>query len=143
MSRKIPSFGQLVDYMSDIDKSDEQYNVYQNIYSDQPEAIKEEFQQNADLMYKRKNGVYLYHEILSIVRNEKLEEKRQKEIFREIALEYAKRRAEYNLVFATMHDDHSHHLHYHFLISANILGESKKVRLSKYQFDKFKKNLEQ
>ena len=27
MSRKEPSFGQLVEYMSDIDKSDEQYNV--------------------------------------------------------------------------------------------------------------------
>jgi hypothetical protein len=142
MSRKVPSFGQLIEYMSDIDKSDEQYNVYQNIYARNSEDIEQEFKQNADAMFKRKNGVYLYHEILSITKSKNLEDKKQKEILRNIAYEYAQKRAAHNLIFATLHDDHDEHLHYHFIISANALGESKKTRMSKAQFDKFKKNLE-
>ncbi len=142
MSRKVPSFGQLIDYMSDIDKSDEQYNIYQNLYSRKNEDVEQEFKQNAQTMLKRKNGVYLYHEILSISKAQKLEDKQQKEILRSVAYEYARQRAEHNLVFATLHDDHDEHLHYHFIISSNALGESKKTRMSKAQFDKFKKNLE-
>jgi len=142
MSRKVPSFGQLIDYMSDIDKSDEKYNIYQNIYSRKNADIEQEFKQNAETMFKRKNGVYLYHEILSITKAKNLEDKIQKEILRSIAYEYAGKRAAHNLIFATLHDDHDDHLHYHFIISANALGESKETRMSKAQFDSFKKNLE-
>ncbi len=142
MSRKVPSFGQLIDYMSDIDKADEKYNIYQNLYSRKNEDVEQEFKQNARTMFKRKNGVYLYHEILSITKTQNLEDKVQKEILRSVAYEYASKRAEHNLVFATLHDDHDEHLHYHFIISSNALGESKKTRMSKAQFDKFKKNLE-
>ena len=142
MSRKVPSFGQLIEYMSDIDKSDEKYNIYQNIYARNTEDIEQEFKQNAETIFKRKNGVYLYHEILSITKSQNLEDKQQKEILRSIAYEYAQKRAEHNLIFATLHDDHDEHLHYHFIISSNALGESKKTRMSKAQFDKFKKNLE-
>jgi len=142
MSRKEPSFGQLVEYMSDIDKSDEQYNVYQNIYSRKQNDIEKEFLRNASHAAKRKNGNYLYHEILSITKAQKLDDKKQKEILRDIAYEYAKSRASENLIFGTLHDDHDNHLHYHLLISANASGESKKTRLTKAQFDKIKKELE-
>ena len=142
MSRKEPSFGQLVEYMSDIDKSDEQYNVYQNLYSRKQGEIEQEFLRNAAYVAKRKNGNYLYHEILSITKAKKLDDKQQKEILRDIAYEYAKKRASENLVFGTLHDDHDNHLHYHLLISANASGESKKTRLAKAQFDKIKKELE-
>lgn len=142
MSRKDKSFGQLVAYMSDIAKSDEQYNIYHNIYSRKIEDIELEFMQNAEYVPKRKNGVYMYHEILSISKAEHLDESKQKALLREIAYQYAKERAENNLIFATLHDDHDHHLHYHFLISSNAVGESKKTRLSKVQFDRFKKDLE-
>ncbi len=142
MSRKEPSFGQLVAYMQDIDKSETQYNIYQNIYGRKLEDIEAEFQENARLIRKRKNGVYLYHEILSISKNHQLDDKIQKEILREIAYEYAQKRAPNNLVFATLHDDHEEHLHYHFCISANALGDSKKTRMSKKQFDTFKKGME-
>ncbi len=142
MSRKEPSFGQLVAYMQDIDKSDTQYNIYQNIYGKKLEDINTEFQENARLIHKRKNGVYLYHEILSISKNQQLDDKLQKQILRDIAYEYAQRRAPHNLIFATLHDDHEHHLHYHFCISANALGERKKTRLTKVQFDQFKKSME-
>jgi hypothetical protein len=142
MSRKEPSFGQLIRYMSDIDKTDEQYNLYQNLYSRTIDELEQEFQTNAKMMFKRQNGVYLYHEILSITKTKNLADEQQKEILRVIAHEYAEQRAKHNLIFATLHDDHDDHLHYHFIISANALGERKKTRMSKYDFDKFKKNME-
>jgi hypothetical protein len=116
MSRKEPSFGQLIRYMSDIDKTDEQYNLYQNLYSRTIDELDQEFQTNAKIMFKRQNGVYLYHEILSITKTKNLADEQQKEILRVIAHEYAEQRAKHNLIFATLHDDH---LHYHFIISAN------------------------
>lgn len=144
MSRKEPSFGQLIDYMSDIDKSQTKYNVYQNLFARQNRAMEAEFLANAKLMRKRKNGNYLYHEILSITVAEQLSLDEQKARLRDIAYEYAKRRAPSNLIFGTLHDDHGDdHLHYHLLISANALGEAKKTRLSKAEFSKFKKELEQ
>ncbi|MCW8932052.1 MAG: relaxase/mobilization nuclease domain-containing protein [Gammaproteobacteria bacterium] len=142
MSRKDASFGQLIEYMSDINKSDEQYNVYQNIYSKKGFDIEEEFKKNAWLMKKRKNGVYLYHEILSITKAKGISLKQQKEALRYIAYKYALDRAPKNLVFGTLHDDHDEHLHYHLLISANALGDPKKTRLSKKQFDNLKKDME-
>ena len=142
MARKEPSFGQLIEYMADIDKSDEQYNVYQNLFSRKLDDIEQEFLSNAARMAKRKNGNYLYHEILSITKAEKLEHNKQKQILREVAYQYAQQRASQNLIFGTLHDDHDDHLHYHLLISANASGESKRTRLSKAQFDKLKKTME-
>lgn len=97
---------------------------------------------NADLVYRRKNGVYLYHEILSITKSQTLDEKRQKEILRDLAYEYAQKRAPNNIIFGTLHDDHEGHLHYHFCISSNAVGESRKTRMSKAEFDQFKKGIE-
>ncbi len=142
MSRKEPTFGQLIEYMSDIDKAEKRYNIHQNLYTREIEDIEREFQENARYMHRRKNGVYLYHEILSITKAEKLDLKKQKEALREIAYEYARNRANQNLIFGTLHDDHDEHLHYHLIISANAVGESKKTRLSKAQFDRFKKDME-
>ncbi len=142
MSRKTQSFGQLIAYMNDIEKSEQRYNIYQNLYGRKADDIEEEFQTNAEHVDQRRNGVYLYHEILSISRAEKLETQTQKEILRDIAYEYAQKRAEHCLVFGTLHDDHAEHLHYHFLISSNALEESKKMRLTKAQFDQLKKGME-
>ncbi len=145
MSRKTRSFGQLIRYMGDIEKSEHRYNVYQNLYSRKPEDIEAEFQDNADHVKRRRNGVYLYHEILSISKAEQLDRQKQKEILMNIAYEYARRRAQNNLIFGTLHDDHydsDGHLHYHLLISSNAVGDTRKTRLSKSQFDKLKKGME-
>ncbi|MCW8923899.1 MAG: hypothetical protein OQK69_09780, partial [Gammaproteobacteria bacterium] len=128
--------------MSDIDKSHEQYNVYHNLFGRNPEDIEQEFLKNAEYIHRRKNGNYMYHEILSITKAQSLSDKKQKQILRDIAYKYAQQRAKDNIIFGTLHDDHDDHLHYHLLISANSLGDSKKTRLSKAQFDKFKKDME-
>jgi len=141
MSRKAATFGQLIEYIT-TGQIDERYNVHQNTFSRHYDKLKAEFEENAQYLPKRKNGVYLYHEILSITRAKGISEKRQKEIFCQLAQEYAQGRAGQNMVFAGMHDDKSHNLHYHFVISANGVNESRRFRLSKAEFAKFKQDFE-
>lgn len=141
MSRKQATFGQLVDYMED-GRQDKKYTLKHNLYASKPQKIKEEFEENARFVAKRKNGVYMYHEVLSITKSSSLTDDQQKEILREIAIEYIGNRANNNLAYAVLHDDKKDNLHYHFLISSNEVHDSKKHRLSKQDFDKFKKNLE-
>lgn len=143
MSRKDQSFGGLIDYMTDVAKSDEQYFVFHNLYARSTEAMTQEYLDNAKHVHRRKNGVYLYHEILSIQCTDKIDRERQKAILKNIAYDYAHCRAPNCLVFGTLHDDHDEHLHYHLLISANYVGESKKHRFSKAEFAAFKNALEE
>jgi hypothetical protein len=142
MSRKQATYSQLVDYFED-GRQDEKYNIYHNVYSTDAEKIKEEFHENAAFLSKRKNGVYMYHEILSITKTRNLTEERQKEILRDIGLDYVRNRAKNNLVFGVLHVDKEDNLHYHFMISSNEIQSEKKHRLSKDEFSTFKKYLEQ
>lgn len=142
MSRKQATYGQLVDYFED-GRQDEKYNIYHNIYSTDAEKIKAEFHENAAFLSKRKNGVYMYHEILSITKSRGLSEERQKEILKDIGLDYIRNRAQNNLVFGVLHDDKDDNIHYHFMISSNELQSERKHRLSKNEFSEFKKDLEQ
>lgn len=65
MSRKDPSFGQLVAYMSD-EKSDRAFDLHHHVFTRDPGDIAAEFEENARLLGKRKGGNYLFHEILSL-----------------------------------------------------------------------------
>lgn len=141
MSRKQPNFWQIVDYMED-GRQDNRFTIIHNFYTNSTEKIKKEFEKNARLLTKRKNGVYMYHEVLSITKSTQLSDDEQKQQLREIALEYIDKRAKNNLVYAVLHDDKSDNFHYHFVISSNELQERKKHRLSKAQFSKFKIELE-
>ena len=141
MSRKEATFSQLVDYFED-GRQDEKFTVYHNVYSTNPENVKIEFNKNATFLKKRKNGVYMYHEVLSITKSEKLPEEKQKEILKDIALNYIQSRAKNNLVYGVLHHDKKDNLHYHFMISSNELESDKKHRLSKEEFSQFKKDLE-
>lgn len=142
MSRKEASFGQLVDYMEDIKKSDKKYSVYSNVFSRKSNNIKQEFEENADNLHKRKNGVFMYHEVISITKAENINIKEQKEKLCQIVQWYIHDRARNNLVYAVLHDDKADNLHYHLMISSNQAGESKRFRLGKFDFDKIKKDLE-
>lgn len=141
MTRTQPSFSQLIGYMEK-ENTQEEYNLRHNLYSEESQDIKQEFANNASYIKTRKNGVYLYHEILSISRTQELETEKQKEILKKIASDYLHRRAKHNLAYGILHDDKKEHLHYHLLISANEIRQSKKTRLSKKEFDTIKKEIE-
>ena len=141
MSRKVPSFDQLIDYM-DLGASSREHNIYYNLYSRKPEDIYTEFSQNSRFLPKRKNGVFMYHEVISITRSNLLSEAQQIEILRKVIYQYIQDRAGQNLVYGVLHDEKVDNLHYHLLISSNHLESQKRHRLSKADFDKIKRNLE-
>jgi len=141
MSRKVPSFDQLIGYM-DLGATSRENNIYYNLYSRKPEGIEDEFRDNSRFLQKRKNGVYMYHEVISITRSKQIDEQEQINILRQLVYKYIQERAGNNLVYAVLHDDKTDNLHYHLLISSNEIESSKKHRLSKAKFDSVKKNLE-
>lgn len=141
MSRKEASFGQLMDYI-DRDGGEERSRIRYNLISRDRERIRAEFEQNAEHMQSRKNGVFMYHEIISITRARGVDLETQKERLHQIAQEYVAARAPRNLCYGGLHDDKDHSLHYHLMISANRAGEAKRHRLSKEQFRTIQISLE-
>lgn len=141
MSRKEPTFGQLLDYMNR-EASDDRYSLRHNSFARKERELEKEFKHNASRLRARKNGVFLYHEILSITKTKQLSDHELKDALRRIAAEYIQARAPNNLVYGVVHDDHAHHLHYHLMISANEAGESTRTRLSKADFQNIKIELE-
>lgn len=141
MSRKVPSFGQLIGYI-DRDEGQEPYRIRHNVWGRDPAHIRAEFEQNGGLLAKRKNGVYLYHEIISITRAKGLSPEEQMARLHDIAENYIAARCPDNLVFGGLHQDKNHSYHYHLMISANRAGEIGRLRLSKAQFREIQVGLE-
>jgi hypothetical protein len=141
LSRKTPSFNQLIAYMHS-DKADERFELYQHCFARGEAALAREFFANSELLGKRKNGNYLYHEILSITIEDGVDRSHAKACLRELALRYVGERCPGNMVYGCLHDDHEGHIHYHLMISANECGESRRLRLSKGKFDEIKRELE-
>ena len=94
------------------------------------------------LFKKRKNSVYLYHEIISITRTKGIATEKQQQALFHIVQEYVDQRAKNNLVYGYMHNDADNNIHYHLMISSNERGSNKNLRLSKREFDGAKKHLE-
>lgn len=141
MSRKEPSYGKLIAYLSR-DASDTRYELRHNVLSATLAALTAEFEANGQHLPQRKNGVAMYHEIISITRPKALRADDQKAILRDIALDYIRERAPHCLAFGCLHDDHADHLHYHFIVSANRVGETRRHRLTKQQFRAIQVGLE-
>jgi hypothetical protein len=141
MSRKVPSFGQLIGYI-DRDEGQEEWRIRHNVWGRDPDLIRGEFERNGELLQKRKNGVYLYHEIISITRANGLSPEEQKQRLRDIAENYISARCPDNLVFGNLHQDKDHSYHYHLMISANRAGETGRLRLTKAQFREVQVGLE-
>ncbi len=142
MSRKEPSFAQLYDYITRDESYNASYRYAHNFFVQDRDQIIEEFERNAKLCPKRKNGNYLYHEIISITRSDAVSEKRQMELLRNVANLYIQERAKNCLVFGGLHDEKDDNLHIHLMISANELDQSKKHRLTKANFNQIKRNIE-
>ena len=141
MSRKTRSFGQLSAYM-DSEKSDTRFDLHHNYFVRGQENIARAFFENSQNLKSRRNGNYLYHEIISITLEDGVNQQYAKECLREITLKYIQDRCPRNMVYGCLHEDHKDHLHYHLMISANELGEAKRHWLTKSQYDAVKRDLE-
>ncbi|WP_125780979.1 hypothetical protein [Pseudoalteromonas rubra] len=142
-SRKVANFDQLYDYMKKgAEKHDGVHVFSKNVYTHQREKILQEFFENSLLFKKRKNSVYLYHEIISITRTQSVSVEKQQDALFHIVQEYVDQRARNNLVYGYMHNDAENNIHFHLMISSNERGGTKNLRLSKHEFDRAKKHLE-
>lgn len=142
MSRKEPTFGQLVSYMAS-EKSDGRYDIHHHCYARDEDGLAQEFADNAKLLPKRKNGNYLYHEIISFSVNPGVDRRALKEGLRDAALRYIEQRCPNNLVYGCLHEDHAEHLHYHLMFTANAKGEAKRLRITNAQLTSIKHEAEQ
>lgn len=142
MSRKEPTFAQLYDYITREGDHDSQFIYTQNFILKDRDEILREFERNAELLSKRKNGNYLYHEVISITRATQISERRQKELLQDIISQYSKSRGKDCLIFGGLHDEKDNNLHYHIMISANKYNEARRYSLKKATFNKIKKQTE-
>jgi hypothetical protein len=139
MSRANKSFSQLYDYLTR-DKSSHTFS--RNTYS-QPDNKKEfvnEFYKNAEYLKNARGKVYMYHEVLSLEKNN-LSKEREKEILLDLAEKYLYQRAEDHLAFGVVHED-KEHTHVHLMISSNEIEQERRVRLSKKEFADIQNRLE-
>ena len=141
LSRKEPSYGQLVRYI-EAGSADEAQRIHHNLFARSPDDVVAAFKENGALVAKRKNGVMLYHEILSITRASGLDTETQKELLAEIVRRYLMERAPHCLAYGALHEDKANNLHYHLAISANAAGGKKRHRLSKGEFRRVQRDLE-
>lgn len=141
MSRKKASFSQLIDYIY-AGASSQRFTCYHNTTERHAEGLKREFETNSRHLRARKNGVSLYHEIISIKRAEHLSVEAQKEKLAQLVRSYLEARAPHQLAFGMIHDDHAEHLHFHLVISSNTVDSQERVRLSKKQFNDIQTHLE-
>ena len=141
MSRKVPSFGQLLGYI-DREAGGEAYTLRHNLRGRDHQSIEQEFSRNADLLQQRRGGTYLYHEIISISRAQGLAAELQKARLLEIVQEYVAARCPENLVYGGLHQDKDHSFHFHLMISANRVNDPKRLRLDKQQFRDIQVRLE-
>ena len=117
MARKEPTFQQLYDYITREGDYAPEYCFTRNFILRDRENILRDFERNAKLLSKRKNGNYLYHEIISITRAEGISQKEQQELLFKIVQQYAENRAKDCLVFGGLHIEKDNNLHFHLIIS--------------------------
>ena len=143
MSRKHRTFSQLYHYMKDGSSRSSEYDYFShNIYSRKDQDIINEFVANSRKVKARKNGNYLFHEVIAITKSKQLTLEQEKERLFDIVRNYVDMRCKNNLVAGYMHDEKDINVHFHLMISSNELDEFKNQRLTKFDFDKAKKQLE-
>ncbi len=136
MSRKSGGFRQLLDYL---DRDSDSEGLTWNLLSSERKDIAQEFMGNSRYAQKRKNGVLLYHEILSFSPKDK--GVLTPAILEDLTFSYLEKRAVGALAYAQIHS-HQSAPHVHLVISANLLKQAKKLHLNKAQFQEIKLDLE-
>ena len=143
MSRKHRSFSQLYHYMKNGSSRNTEYDYFShNVYARKVQDIINEFAANSRKVKARKNGNYLFHEVIAITKSKQLTLEQEKERLFDIVRRYVDRRCKNNLVVGYMHDEKDINVHFHLMISSNELDAFKNQRLTKHDFDKTKKELE-
>lgn len=145
LSHKQDTYSKLYDYFH-TEEVKKDAILYHNFYDvNEKEVLISEFQQSIAVLPTRKNGVKVYHDILSLPHQDskKIPLAKQKEILLDLARYYLKKRGHLHLAYGVIHE-HSKgkHLHCHLMISPNELGMAKRHYFSKKEFLKIQKEVE-
>lgn len=135
-------FKQLVNYiMSDKGKVDNTntFTIHHNLQSTNTEKVIQEFVENDQYRKRRKNGVVLYHEILSFHPDEKSD--LSLEILEDIAHKFIELRGENALCLAKPHIENEN-IHIHFLFSGVEYKSTKTLRLDNKSFRQVRLEME-
>lgn len=145
MSRKEPSFQELLDYINRDGAAHPTafftHNCLAPFDGSNWRELADEFRDNARLLARRSNGNALYHEILSLPHLPELPTDAQSEALIELAQTYLEHRAPHQLAFGRVHLD-ARHLHLHLVISSNAVASKKREWLSKAQLANIQREVE-
>lgn len=138
MSRTAPSFHQLLHYIAAEGKGAGEPLLH-NLLADGRDlaAVNRAFMANAAHAPQRRNGIALYHEVLSLSGADAA----TPVMLYDLAAHYLTLRAPQSLAYGRVHTD-GPNPHIHLVISANLRGRAKKLRLSRARFAAIKRNLE-
>jgi hypothetical protein len=132
-SRKTTSFSQLINYLNQGRVAGDDYFFKHNIYSHTPYYIAKEYNENFKTLKRRVNSNALYHEIISLKHQNNLTIQQQREILKDLMNYYTNSRANNNMVYGVIHEQHNQ-IHCHLMISSNELASERNKRLSKKEF---------
>ena len=136
------SFADIIDYLLRDAACDQSHSLHHNLLGRTRNEVISEFEENARLLRKRKNGNVAYHEVVSIRCVPGMSKEEQKTKLTEIATRYTRLRAGNCIALGALHDDHDEHIHVHLLISANELGRTNRHSQTKAQFRKIAIDME-
>lgn len=140
LSSKSMRFKQLLEYFNQpLEKGKTPILHNLTTQTDHLKRIEAEFLENSTYQKRTKSTVTLYHEILSWGELDK--EKISEEILTELTRKYLEIRAPDALAYAK-YQYNTENKHVHILISGNEYHSTKQVRLSKYDFQKVKQEME-
>lgn len=144
---KTGAYGRLVDYVGKellayVGKEEDRSSmILHNLRpSDDLDHIAQQFAENDTYRKRRKNGVAMYHEILSFHTRDR--EAITPDMLEDITREYLRIRAPHALAFACPHYDRDH-VHVHIAISGTEFRRSKTLRMDNRTFAKVRKQIEE
>lgn len=140
LSRKSRSFRQLLTYMTGHGHGKEG-EILHNLRHGSPSLldVRREFEENARCLPPGRRGVVLYHEILSLGRDDR--NLVTVPILKDLAYQYLALRAPEALAYGQMHLS-TGAPHVHLMISGNLIGSDRKLTLKKAAFEGVKRDLE-
>ncbi len=121
--------------MRDGSSRNSEYDYFShNVYSRKDKDIVTEFVVNSRKVKARKNGNYLFHEVIAITKSKQLTLEQEKERLFDIVRNYVDMRCKQNLVVGYLHDEKDNNVHFHLMISSNELDAFKNQRLTRTNF---------
>lgn len=143
MSRKAPTFTQLIEYIGRNADPETGTVFARNLYHSghDAQAVAGQFLDNYRYLPKRKNGNALYHEVIVLEEQVHLQSNQVVSALHDLAERYCELRAPHQLVWGRVHQD-TDFPHIHLMISANAVRSDRRVRMDRKYFANVQEDLE-